>query len=58
MLILYRRHKQSCAHRSEGRNYRRCRCPIWVDGSLAGQEIRKALGARVGGDSKRTERSG
>jgi integrase/recombinase XerD len=44
MLILYRRHKRSCGHRNEGRNYRRCRCPIWVDGSLGGREIRKALG--------------
>jgi integrase/recombinase XerD len=44
MLILYRRHKRSCGRRNEGRNYRRCRCPIWVDGSLGGQEIRKALG--------------
>ena len=43
MLSIYRRHKKSCGHRSEGREYRRCRCPIWVDGSLAGQEIRKAL---------------
>lgn len=44
MLTIYRRHKKSCKHRDEGRDYRRCRCPIWVDGSLAGQEIRKALG--------------
>lgn len=26
-----------------GRKYRRCRCPIWVDGFLAGKEIRKSL---------------
>jgi integrase/recombinase XerD len=44
MLTIYRRHKQSCAHRTEGRRYRRCRCPIWVDGSHQGKEIRKALG--------------
>lgn len=43
MLKIYRRHRKSCAHRGEGRGYRRCRCPIWVDGFLAGQEIRKSL---------------
>ena len=43
MLTIYRRHRKDCAHRSEGRKYRRCRCPIWVDGFLAGQEIRKSL---------------
>jgi integrase/recombinase XerD len=43
MLTIYRRHKKQCEHRREGRKYRRCRCPIWVDGFLAGQEIRKSL---------------
>lgn len=43
MLTIYRRHKLNCEHRKEGRKYRRCRCPIWVDGFLAGQEIRKSL---------------
>ena len=43
MLTIYRRHRKDCAHRSEGREYRRCRCPIWVDGFLAGREIRKSL---------------
>jgi site-specific recombinase XerD len=43
MLMIYRRHKRQCEHRSEGRKYRRFRCPIWVDGFLAGREIRKSL---------------
>lgn len=43
MLTIYRRHRKDCSHRNQGRKYRRCRCPIWVDGSLAGQEIRKSL---------------
>ncbi len=43
MLTIYRRHRKGCEHRNEGRKYRRCRCPIWVDGFLAGQEIRKSL---------------
>lgn len=43
MLTTYRRHRKNCEHRSEGRKFRRCRCPIWADGFLAGQEIRKSL---------------
>lgn len=43
MLQIYRRHLKKCSHRTEGRKYRRCHCPIWVDGFLAGQEIRKVL---------------
>ena len=46
MLTIYRRHAKNCPHRHEGRQYRRCRCPIWVDGRLNGVEIRKALGLR------------
>jgi len=46
MLTTYRRHLKNCEHRDEGRKYRRCRCPIWVDGFLAGQEIRKSLNMR------------
>src|SRR5713226_2590092 len=44
MLIIYRRHKKDCKHRSEGRAYRRCRCPIWIDGTAGGVEVRKSLG--------------
>lgn len=43
MLTIYRRHTKNCEHRVEGRKYRRCRCPIWVDGSLNGVEIRESL---------------
>jgi len=41
MLTIYRRHLGSCAHRS--RSYRRCSCPIWVQGTLGGETIRRAL---------------
>ena len=44
MLTIYRRHTKGCAHRQEGRQYRRCRCPIWVDGTLAGEEVRRTTG--------------
>ena len=40
---MYRRHLRDCAHRDEGREYRRCRCPLWVQGTLAGATVRKSL---------------
>jgi len=43
MLTTYRRHKQNCAHKQEGRKYRRCKCPIWIDGTVRGEEIRESL---------------
>jgi integrase len=43
MLTIYRRHLKKCDHRNEGRKYRRCRCPIWADGFLGREEIRKSL---------------
>ena len=41
MLTIFRRHVKDCPHSS--RRYRRCRCPVHVEGSLAGETIRKAL---------------
>jgi site-specific recombinase XerD len=46
MLTIYRRHLKKCKHKQQGRKYRRCRCPIWADGSLNGQEIRESLDLR------------
>jgi integrase/recombinase XerD len=46
MLTIYRRHLKSCEHRSEGRAYRRCKCPIWVDGFIGQGEIRESLQLR------------
>src|SRR5437867_3761655 len=46
MLTIYRRHVQACEHKIEGRKYRRCRCPIWVDGFLNGVEMRESLELR------------
>jgi hypothetical protein len=46
MLTLYRRHRKNCDHRNAGRTYRRCRCPIWVDGFIGNQEIRKSTDLR------------
>jgi integrase len=41
VLTLFRRHLQDCPHKS--RRYRRCQCPIHVEGSLRGEKIRKGL---------------
>lgn len=46
MLTIYRRHIKMCSHRSEGRKYRRCHCPIWADGFLGPEEIRETLNTR------------
>lgn len=54
MLTIYRRHLKACEHRAEGRKYRRCRCPIWVDGMLHGLEIRESLEMR---DWERAQRA-
>jgi site-specific recombinase XerD len=50
MLTIYRRHLKKCEHRGhgegKGRDYRRCHCPIWVDGFLGDSEIRQSLNLR------------
>src|SRR6476661_7722184 len=44
MLTIYRRHTRDCQHKSEGRAYRRCKCPVWADGFAGKTEVRKSLG--------------
>jgi hypothetical protein len=56
MLTAYRRHRKDCAHRSAGRKYRRCRCPIWTDGFVGRLEIRKSLGTRDWDEAQKTIR--
>ena len=46
MLTIYRRHQRDCEHQGEGRSYRRCRCVIWVDGTVGDVDIRKSLHTR------------
>ncbi len=48
MLTIYRGHKGLCGHRAKGRAYHGCQCPIWVDGLLAGREIRKVWRDKTG----------
>jgi integrase/recombinase XerD len=43
MLTIYPRHKKTCPHRDEGRTYRRCKCPKWVDGRYEGIDVRQSL---------------
>lgn len=45
-LTLYRRHSQACPHRSKGRRWTRCNCPIWAQGSLGGKWIKDTLKTR------------
>jgi integrase/recombinase XerD len=44
LLNLYRRHQPPCSHTT--RRYRNCNCPIWVQGSLRGDYIRRGLNLR------------
>jgi integrase len=41
VLTIFRRHLKSCPQTS--RDYRRCRCPLHVEGTLAGVPVRKSL---------------
>lgn len=41
MLTIYRRHLKACPYRS--RKHRRCKCPIWVAGTLGGEPVKKSL---------------
>ena len=44
MLKTYRRHRKRCEHRSQGGDYGRCQCPIWVRGLYFGNEVYQSLG--------------
>jgi integrase/recombinase XerD len=42
MLTLYRRHLKRCS-KSEDRYWKRCSCPMWVEGTANGEYIRRSL---------------
>lgn len=46
MLSLFRRHSLVCPHQKDGRRWKRCKCPIWVDGTHLGAEVRKSMKTR------------
>ena len=46
MLTTYRRHSSDCQHFGKTRNARgtrNCSCPVWVQGSLKGEYVRRSL---------------
>jgi len=45
-LTLWRWHARRCKHRAKGRAWTRCRCGIWVQGSLGGQWVKRSLNTR------------
>lgn len=45
MLTVYRRHRPDCRHKSRGRKFLRCSCPLWCDGELDGRRFRRSLGS-------------
>jgi integrase/recombinase XerD len=42
-LALYRRHLVDCQHFPKGNRWTRCQCPIWVQGSIGGEAVRRSL---------------
>jgi hypothetical protein len=47
MLTIWRRHTQSCPHRTRGRDVLKCNCPLWADGYIDGKRVlRQSLGTR------------
>src|SRR5580698_1172981 len=51
MLHIYRRHVKSCRFFSGkstngNRADHNCRCPVWVDGNLAGKRVNRSLNLR------------
>jgi site-specific recombinase XerD len=43
LLTLYRRHLAVCQHKAKGRTFKRCKCPIWIQGTTEGKPVRKSL---------------
>ena len=41
MLTIFRSHLRSCPQRKHGRAYRRCKCPIWIEGTIEGKRIKR-----------------
>jgi len=47
MLTIWRRHTAECPHRSKGRQYLKCNCPLWADGYTDGKRtLRQSLKTR------------
>jgi site-specific recombinase XerD len=46
MLHAYRRHVKSCKFKDRGRDYQKCQCPVWVDGTLGVKRLHKTCDTR------------
>ena len=46
VLTLFRRHLTNCRHRPKGRKHRSCQCPLWVEGTLRAEKVRRSLDMR------------
>ena len=46
MLNPFRRHTLKCPHRAKGKAWRRCRCPLHVEGMWRGTYLRRSLNTR------------
>ena len=53
MLTPYRRHSAKCPHKTKGRTYKNCKCPIWADGVLGNREVRVSLKTRDWNEASR-----
>lgn len=45
-LLPFRLHSLTCPFRAQGRAYNRCKCAIWVDGSIHARRVLKSLKTR------------
>ena len=45
-LTVYRRHDADCPHKEQGREYIKCRCPLWVQGTHDSEPVRQSLNTR------------
>ena len=57
MLTPWRRHLKECPHRTKGRRYVKCSCPIWCDGLLDGKRYRKPVKTSGGGTVRDWQRA-
>lgn len=46
MLTPYRRHTPKCPFKSKGNAYKKCACPVWVQGSVDGHAVRRSADTR------------
>jgi integrase/recombinase XerD len=52
-LLPFRNHSAKCKFADQGRAYNRCKCAIWVDGSVNGRRVLKSLKLRNWQDAQK-----